>query len=34
MVNPGTWQLEWAAGKFTHISNVAVVIPEQQKKVG
>jgi len=31
---PGTWQLEWAAGKFTHISNVAVVIPQQQKKVG
>ena len=31
---PGAWQLEWAAGKFTHISNVAVVIPQQQKKAG
>ena len=31
---PGAWQLEWAAGKFTHISNVAVKIPEQQKKAG
>ena len=32
---PGIWQLEWAAGKFRFISkNVAVVIPEQQKKAG
>jgi len=31
---PGNWQLEWAAGKFRHISNVAVVIPQQQKKAG
>ena len=29
---PGVWQLEWAAGKFRHISNVAVVFPEKQKK--
>ena len=31
---PGSWQLEWTAGKFRHISNVAVVIPEQQKEAG
>ncbi len=31
---PGSWQVEWAAGKFRHISTVTEIIPEQQKKTG
>jgi protein ImuA len=31
---PGQWQLEWAAGKFSHIAKVASINKEQQRKAG
>jgi protein ImuA len=31
---PGTWQIEWAAGKFKHLSTAAALMPEPQKKTG
>ncbi|HMH34982.1 MAG TPA: hypothetical protein VK543_18230 [Puia sp.] len=31
---PGVWQMEWAAGRFRHISRITSASPEQQKKAG
>ncbi|MBC7828238.1 MAG: Error-prone repair protein ImuA [Chitinophagaceae bacterium] len=31
---PGTWQIEWIAGKFRHVIKVASIEQEQQKKTG
>ena len=31
---PGTWTIEWAAGKFNHIFQFASMVREQQKKTG
>lgn len=31
---PGSWQMEWVAGKFRHIPAISIVIPVQQKKTG
>lgn len=31
---PGTWQLEWAAGRFRHVSKLASITAEQQRKAG
>jgi protein ImuA len=31
---PGSWQVEWANGKFKTLSNIATLIPQQQKKTG
>ena len=31
---PGTWQIEWAAGKFRHVSTLAAIIYDHQKKTG
>jgi protein ImuA len=31
---PGSWQVEWSAGKFRHLSNTNAIITEQQKKAG
>lgn len=31
---PGSWQIEWAAGKFRHIPPISLVVPVQQKKTG
>lgn len=31
---PGTWQMEWVAGKFRTVYKTASLIPEQQKKTG
>jgi protein ImuA len=31
---PGNWQIEWAAGKFRHMSSNGLIIPVQQKKTG
>jgi protein ImuA len=29
---PGTWQMEWAAGKFQHVFPVVTLIPQEQKR--
>lgn len=31
---PGNWQIEFAAGHFRHISRIAAIAQEQQKKTG
>jgi protein ImuA len=31
---PGSWQIEWAGGKFRHITTVVPLLQEQQKKTG
>lgn len=31
---PGSWQIEWVRGKFTHITNVVSLLHEQQRKTG
>ena len=31
---PGSWQMEWVAGKFRHIPAISIVVPVQQKKTG
>jgi protein ImuA len=31
---PGTWEIEWAAGRFRHISNLTAILPGRQKKTG
>jgi protein ImuA len=31
---PGRWQIEFAAGRFKHISKIAAIAPEQKKKTG
>ncbi|MEJ7740300.1 MAG: Error-prone repair protein ImuA [Chitinophagaceae bacterium] len=31
---PGTWQIEWAAGRFRHISKITSIPLELQKKTG
>jgi protein ImuA len=31
---PGTWQIEFAAGRFRHISKITAIPLEQQKKTG
>jgi protein ImuA len=31
---PGTWQIEWAGGRFRHISTLATIIHDQQMKTG
>jgi protein ImuA len=31
---PGVWQIEWAAGRFRHISRITSASMEQQKKAG
>jgi protein ImuA len=30
----GSWQIEWVAGQFKHISNTTIELPEIQKKTG
>jgi protein ImuA len=31
---PGSWQMEWVAGKFRHIPPISIAVPVQQKKTG
>ena len=31
---PGSWQIEFAAGRFRHISKIGVIQQQQQKKTG
>ena len=31
---PGTWQMEWAAGKFRYISPLVILSQEQKRKTG
>lgn len=31
---PGTWQMEWAAGKFRYISPLVILSQEQKRKAG
>lgn len=31
---PGTWQIEFAAGRFKHISRIAAIAMQQKKKTG
>jgi protein ImuA len=31
---PGSWQIEFAAGRFRHIPKIAAIHPQQQKKTG
>ena len=31
---PGSWEIEFAAGRFRHISKVSAIAPDQQKKTG
>jgi protein ImuA len=31
---PGSWQMEWVAGKFRHIPSISIVVPVQQQKTG
>jgi protein ImuA len=31
---PGSWQMEWAAGKLRHILPMGLIVPVQQKKTG
>ncbi|MEP6595700.1 MAG: Error-prone repair protein ImuA [Ginsengibacter sp.] len=31
---PGSWQIEFVAGRFRHISKITAIAPEQQKKTG
>ena len=31
---PGTWQIEWKAGRFRHVSTLTAIHGEQQRKTG
>lgn len=31
---PGKWQVEFAAGRYRHISRIAAIVPGQQRKTG
>jgi protein ImuA len=31
---PGTWQVEWRGGRFTHLSMLTAIHSHQQKKTG
>jgi protein ImuA len=31
---PGTWQLEWAGGRFMHVYKLASIVKVQQRKAG
>lgn len=31
---PGAWQIEWSAGKFSHINPLIIPIPHQKRKTG